>query len=243
MILGLGANSNWWGTSFINKLSEHFKVVIFDNRGTGQSDDPNLDYSITTLAEDVLNMMDSLNIECAHIFGHSMGGLIVQELILNFEERFEKAALCSSSCGGPESITASPEVLKIVERPREGRSPNEIARETLSIIYANNFLEKYPKFINLAIDVMTINPIPSTNYDRQRRAILSFKSCAKLRSLKIPVLIMHGKKDILVPSENIEVLGKLIPHAETVMFNNSAHAPFVEEPKLFMKTLINFLKF
>jgi len=242
MVLGLGANSDWWGTSFLNKLSEHFKVVVFDNRGTGQSDDPNLDYSITTLAEDVLNMMDSLNIEHAYIFGHSMGGLIVQELVLNYEERFKKVVLCSSSCGGPESITASPKVLEIVERPREGRAPEEIARETLSILYTDNFLEKYPKFINLAIENMSINPMSSINYDRQRRAILSFKSCVKLRSLKLPVLIMHGKEDLLVPSENVEVLAKLIPHADIMVFSKSAHAPYVEEPKLFLKTLIDFLK-
>ena len=113
MIIGLGANSTWWGKYFLNGLAKHFKVIVFDNRGTGRSGDLKVEYSIKSLANDTLTLMNALNIDTAHVFGHSMGGYIAQELVLNYN-RVNKLILCSTSCGGAISVSANPNVLQIV---------------------------------------------------------------------------------------------------------------------------------
>jgi pimeloyl-ACP methyl ester carboxylesterase len=113
MIMGLGANSEWWNEEIINRLNDSFKVMILDNRGTGRSDDPGVEFSIKDLAEDVINLMDKVNIPKAHILGISMGGMIAQELALNFPEKVIKLVLCSTYCGGSKSIPPSREVLKL----------------------------------------------------------------------------------------------------------------------------------
>ena len=128
MILGIGANISWWGNYFINGLAKHFKVIIFDNRGTGKSEDPKQDYFIKTLADDAIGLLNALNIERTYIFGHSMGGYITQELALNYN-RVNKIILCSTSCGGAKAILATPEVLDILAKPRKGREQKKLLKK------------------------------------------------------------------------------------------------------------------
>ena len=240
MILGLGANISWWGKYFLNGLAKHFKVIVFDNRGTGQSEDPKLDYFIRTLADDAIGLLDTLNIDKASIFGHSMGGGIAQELALNYT-RVNKLVLCSASCGGNKSILASPEVLDIVAKPRKGRDLEEVAKENLKIFYSIEFMEEHPKLINFAIKNMVKAPLDPNSYFRQTKAIELFNTSNRLKDLKIPTLILHGMKDVLVPPQNANILAELIPNSQVKIFSQSAHAPFVEEPDLVLNAIIEFL--
>lgn len=84
LIQGLSENVYWWDAPMIDELSKHMKLVIFDNRGVGRSDALEGDLTIEIMAADALGLMDALNINQAHILGHSMGGMIAQELALKF---------------------------------------------------------------------------------------------------------------------------------------------------------------
>jgi len=240
MILGIEANISWWGKYFINGLAKHFKVIVFDNRGTGKSEDLQQDYFISTLADDAIGLLNALNIDNIHIFGHSMGGYIAQELALNYN-RVNKIVLCSTSCGGDKSVLASPEVLDILAKPRKGRNPEEIAKENLKIFYSIEFMEKYPQLINLAIQNMIEAPMDPESYFRQTKAIELFDTCNRLKNLKIPTLILHGMKDVLVPPQNAYLLAELLSNSRVKIFSKSAHAPFVEEPDLVLKAIFQFL--
>ncbi|MEM3703331.1 MAG: alpha/beta hydrolase, partial [Candidatus Bathyarchaeia archaeon] len=101
MITGLGGNIDYWDIRLLDELSKRFKLVLFDNRGSGRSDVSDRQYTIKLLAEDTVGLMNALGIPKAHIFGLSMGGMIAQELALNFPEKVEKLILCSTFCGGP----------------------------------------------------------------------------------------------------------------------------------------------
>ncbi len=241
MILGIGANINWWGKYFINGLAKHFKVIVFDNRGTGQSEDPKQDYFIKLLADDAIGLLNALNIDKAYVFGHSMGGYIAQELALNYT-RVNKLVLCSTSCGGNKAILASPEVLEILGKTRKGRDPEEVAKENLKLFYSIEFMENYPKLINFAIQNMVKAPLDSDSYLRQTKAIELFDTCNRLKNIKIPTLILHGMKDILVPTQNANILANLIPNSQVKIISKSAHAPFVEQPDLVLKAIFDFLR-
>ncbi|MEM0331778.1 MAG: alpha/beta hydrolase, partial [Archaeoglobaceae archaeon] len=69
MIMGLGGNVLWWDPLILNEFSKHFKVVVFDNRGSGRSDKPDGEYSIKIFADDTVELMNSLGINKAHILG------------------------------------------------------------------------------------------------------------------------------------------------------------------------------
>lgn len=242
MILGLESNIDWWGRSLLKKISNSFKVIVFDNRGTGRSDTPEEVFSIKTLVNDTAGLMDALNIKQAHIFGHSMGGRIAQGLVLNYQERVKKLILCSTSCGASKFIPAPPEVMHIVESPRGNQTPEKTAKNMLSIFYTEDFLKTHPKFVEIAIQNMTKVQISSKSYNQQLKAIAAFDVCEKLKTINKQTCIMHGTQDRLVPAQNGKILAKLIPNATLILFKKSAHVPFVEERDKFLEKFIKFLK-
>jgi len=155
--------------------------------------------------------------------------------------RVTKLVLCSTSCGGDKSVLASPEVLDILGKPRKGRDPEEVAKENLKIFYSIEFIEKFPKLINFAIQNMVKAPLDPDSYFRQTKAIDLFNTCNRLKNIKIPSLILHGLKDVLVPPQNANILADLLLKSQVKIFPKSAHAPFVEEPDLVLKAIFEFL--
>ena len=126
MIMGILGNANCWDPRMMPVLSDKFKVITFDNRGAGRTDVSDKEFSMRLFAEDTVGLMDMLNIPKAHVLGISMGGMIAQELALNYPERVEKLILSSTLCGGPHSILIDAADLnrmssllgKLVDRPR-----------------------------------------------------------------------------------------------------------------------------
>src|SRR5579863_9024738 len=80
MIMGLGSSSATWSPELISRLSRRFQTIVYDNRGTGQSDKPAIPYSLEMFAGDAIALLDGLKIARCHVFGVSMGGMIAQEL-------------------------------------------------------------------------------------------------------------------------------------------------------------------
>ena len=89
LIMGLRRNAEWWYCQ-IPTLSEHFQVLVFDNRGAGRSDQPDGDYSISLFADDTAALMKGLGLSSAHVLGISMGGYIAQELAINYPEMVQR---------------------------------------------------------------------------------------------------------------------------------------------------------
>ncbi len=241
MILGLQANIDWWGKSLLKKVSNSFRVIVFDNRGAGRSNSSKSDISLHILAKDAVDLMDALNIEQANVFGHSMGGMISLMIALNAPQRVKKLILCSSHCGQSRLVPFSSKVKKILDQPQEKLSQEEIAKNFLSIFYTDEFLKNHPTFVELAIQNMTKRQMSPKNYNEQLNAIATFDMCDKLKNIKKPTLVLHGFKDVLVPVKNGEILANLIPNAKLNLFRNSAHVPFVEERDRFIQILIKFL--
>jgi pimeloyl-ACP methyl ester carboxylesterase len=71
---------------------------------------------------------------------------------------------------------------------------------------------------------------------------LNFDTYQRLPKIKAATLVMHGKKDILVPPENGKIIADKIPGAKLAYFENSGHALFSQEPEKVNKTLLEFLK-
>ena len=77
LIMGLGSNAyGWWRT--IPWLAERFRVIAFDNRGTGRSDAPDGAYAIGQMADDAAAVLDAAGHATAHVVGASLGGMIAQ---------------------------------------------------------------------------------------------------------------------------------------------------------------------
>ncbi|TFF87789.1 MAG: alpha/beta hydrolase [Promethearchaeota archaeon] len=242
MIMGLSANIDWWTPEFLDALSKKFKVVIFDNRDAGRSDKSKEDYTLKILADDTVGLMDALDIKKTYLLGVSMGGMIAQEVALNYPERIKKLILCSTNCGNPKSKLPSQEVMGLLTQEREGITKEEIVEITIPLLFTESFIESNREEVEEAKENMLIAPINPEAYQRQISAILKFNSGRRLKKLSVPTLVIHGKKDILVPPENAEILTKLIPESEMKLCDESAHAIFSHEPKIVTRAILDFLK-
>jgi pimeloyl-ACP methyl ester carboxylesterase len=240
MIMGLSANIDWWDPRMIQELSKNFKTVMFDNRGAGRTDLPKRECTIKLFADDTAGLMDALKISRAHVVGVSMGGMIAQELALNYPEKVEKLVLCSTNCGGEKSIQASTEVLEMLTADRGGLSPEEIARMTIPLLLTKAFIDKNPDFVELIIQQILRAPISNEAFMRQLIACMNFNTCDRLAQIKAPTLVLHGKRDILIPPENGSILAKAIPKAKLAYFENSAHG-LIEEMEKVLPVLVDFL--
>lgn len=99
MILGLGQDIATWGLQ-VSELSNHLRLIVFDNRDSGRSSRCTEIYTTETMARDTIGLMDHLGIDRAHILGTSMGGMIAQQIALMAPERVSSLILASTTSYG-----------------------------------------------------------------------------------------------------------------------------------------------
>jgi pimeloyl-ACP methyl ester carboxylesterase len=169
-----------------------------------------------------------------------MGGMIAQELALNHPGKVEKLVLCSTYCGGERSVQPSNEVMQALMPDREAISMEEVARMTIPLIITEEFLKNNPGVEEFVFQQITKTPISPEAFARQLNAIMDFDASDRLPYIKAPTLILHGKKDVLVPPENAPILNKAIPGSRLVYFDNSAHG-LIEETEKVLAAILDFL--
>ena len=91
-------------TGMASAFASNYRVLTFDQRGSGLSEKPDMPYSIAMLADDTAALMDHLNIPSAHIIGVSMGGMVAQEFALSHPHKVRSLVLGCTTPGGPKSI-------------------------------------------------------------------------------------------------------------------------------------------
>ena len=109
LIQGIGGSMNSWQPSILKELSSNHTVIIFDNRGVGNTTTGTKQFSIQQFANDTVGLLDGLKIQKANVLGFSMGSLIAQQLAVTHPEKVDRLLLIGSTCGGKESIPQSPE--------------------------------------------------------------------------------------------------------------------------------------
>ena len=112
-ISGGSADKNAWDPSFINDLSSNHTVIVFDNRGVGNTTIGSNPYTMQQLANDTAGLLDALKIQKANVLGYSLGSYIAQQLALTNPEKVNRLILAGSSCGGKESMDKPPEFLNL----------------------------------------------------------------------------------------------------------------------------------
>ncbi len=242
MIQGLSANTDWWTEDVLESLGEDFKLIIFDNRGAGITENTDRDFSIKMLADDTLALMGVLKINRFHVFGVSMGGMIAQELVINFPEKIEKLILGCTHCGGSKQILPSERVIYILNRDHQNITPKNLIEGTIPLLFTEDFIKKDPEFIEFYRQKLLKAPMSPESFHRQINAISNFDNCLQLENIKCPTLVIHGRKDVLVPYENAEILYKRIKNSKLILLDEAAHSFFQPKPEIVIKEIKDFLK-
>ena len=116
LIQGVGGSMDDWEPTILRELSSNHTVIIFDNRGVGNTTAGTKQFSIQQFANDSAGLLDALKIQKADVMGHSMGSFITQQLTLTHPEKVNRLVLVSSTCGGKESIPNTPADLELAKK-------------------------------------------------------------------------------------------------------------------------------
>ena len=114
LLVVLVCDMDAWEPSTLRDLSTNHTVIIFDNRGVGNTTTGTKPFSIQQFANDTAGLLDALKIQKADVLGFSMGSFIAQEITLLHPEKVNRLILYAASCGGKENIPQTPQVAKIL---------------------------------------------------------------------------------------------------------------------------------
>ncbi len=110
LINGYSFNMDSWDPTLLETLAANHTVIVFNNRGMGNTTSGEEEPSISLFANDTAGLLDALNIQKADVLSWSMGGRIAQELTLTYPDKVGKLILYAIGCGGPNSVPQSQEV-------------------------------------------------------------------------------------------------------------------------------------
>lgn len=244
LIAGVGYGC-WFWHKLVLELKEDFQVIIFDNRGSGQSHQPAGPYTVPMLAADTAGLLDALEMEGVAVLGHSLGGFIAQELAVSRPELIGKLILASTNHGGMGVVPITPEALEVLTN-REG-DPVELVKRGIEIGCAPGFGEKHPEVVKELMDYRFTNPVPPAQYHAQVAAGAGTAAYtpdqveSRMASIQVSTLILFGEYDRVVPPGNAQLMADMIADARVEILPDTGHIFPIEDPAAAADLIRNFL--
>ncbi|MGA9928056.1 MAG: alpha/beta hydrolase [Nitrososphaeraceae archaeon] len=243
LISGSGNVMDVWPTHFLKELALNHTVIIFDNRGVGNTTAGTRPFSIDQFANDTVGLLDALDIQRTDVLGFSMASFIAQKITLTHPERVSRLVLYGASCGGREGIPQTQEVTMTISDLANNRSQN--ADASLSVTFPPEWIRKNPNYLETIPKTPEI--ILSTTVVKQFNAVEDWLSrnwtgvCDQLQHISIPTLIITGAEDVSVPAANSLILVQKIPGAWLVQIKAAGHGLMFQYPEKFSEIVKTFL--
>jgi len=241
LISGSGLVMDQWQPSILRDLSRNHTVIIFDNRGVGNTTIGTKPFSIQQFANDTVGLLDVLKIQKVDVLGFSMGSFIAQEVTLLHPEKVNRLILYGASCGGKENVPQATQVMKILSDLVNNRTqdPEKVLSVTFPVEWVKSHSNVAP---TKSTEVVTSNTLRQQfNLNEEWLAINWNGVCDQLTKISIPTLIITGTKDVSVPATNSLVLVQKIPGAWLVQIKGGGHGLMYQYPFIFSKVLQTFL--
>ena len=239
LVHGLAYDRAGWGR-FPDLLAEHFRVVLIDNRGVGESDAPPGPYTVAEMAEDVVGVLDELGIERTNLFGVSLGGYIAQELTLTHPGRVEKLVLCSTAPGGPKAVP-----MPVATQQVFATYPTMEREAGLRMFVENSLgargVRERPELVE-EIFRYRLGHAPTVEaWVAQAAAGATYDSYDRIGAIDVPTLVVHGDADVVIDPGNAALLGELIPNARVELSPDRGHLMVWEGSERVAELVTEFL--
>jgi aminoacrylate hydrolase len=219
MISGLGGLASFWHDQ-VATFSKQFDVITHDSRGVGESDPLRGGYSVDKMAADVIALMDRLEIERAHVLGHSTGGAIAQALAVDHPRRLASIVL-SATWTKPDAYFRRMYGLRKEVLQRLG--PASYVAATTLFMYPSWWIAQNNERLR-HLEAQNLANFPPQEIALSRiDAILAFDRTQSLAKIRTPALVIGAEDDIVTPPYFSEELARLIPGAEVKIFPRGGH--------------------
>jgi pimeloyl-ACP methyl ester carboxylesterase len=220
------------------------EVILFNNTGVASSSGIVPD-TIEAMARDAITFTDALGLTTIDVVGHSMGGLVAQEVALARPDLVRRLVLVGTGPRGGEGIGARPGWVgelftRKYQRQEDMWLPILFAPTRTSQAAGRAYIER----IVARADRDT--PVSDQSIAAQRAAIAAYgaakdPSYANLKGLELPVLVVNGTDDIIIPTINSYILQQFLPDAELILYPDAGHGSHFQYPGLFVRHARIFL--
>ncbi|MBS0652084.1 MAG: alpha/beta fold hydrolase [Verrucomicrobia bacterium] len=240
LIAGYSCDLNLW-SGVREELARDFQLVLFDHRGVGKTEAFKDSFTIETMAEDVVHLIDALKLERPAVLGHSMGGGIVQVLAHRFMDKIGKTIIAQAVIKLTPAARAA--LVGNLNLLQDGVPRKRLAELIIPWLFSDALIDN-PEFCELFIRLQEENPNPATpeGLARQCDALMKFDSRSWYPQIKTAPLILAGDEDRLCPPKSAEELAAKIPNARLHVFRGVGHVSPVECPQAFCEAVRSFLK-
>jgi pimeloyl-ACP methyl ester carboxylesterase len=242
LIMGLGAQLIDWPDEFCAALAGRgYRVIRFDNRDAGLSggadggspdlaavlagDFRTVPYRLADLAADAAGLLDALGIEAVHVVGASMGGMIAQQLALDFPGRVRSLCSIMSTTGDRSVGRPTPEAAAVLTRPGAPNRDDAIADAVaVSRTIGSPGFPADPAELLRRATAKVDRAYRPAGRARQYAAILASPDRTdRLREVRVPAVVIHGADDPLVDVSGGRATAAAIPGAELVVVEGMGH--------------------
>jgi pimeloyl-ACP methyl ester carboxylesterase len=237
LIMGLGAPGSRW-KDHAAAYEKHFRCILVDNRGAGESDKPHDPFTTKVMADDIAGLMLALSIDNARIAGISMGSAIAQELALSYPKKVRSLVLVSSwsRC---DRYTQT--VFEHFKKVRELASPADFTQLLQLWIASPPYYEEH--FNEMVRDQTQAQDdyMPVHAFQAQSDACIMHNTFDRLDQITVPTLLTVGDADIFTPLRLTAEIHERMPGSEMIVFKGRGHIHHWEDLERFNDVTTQFL--
>jgi len=220
LVHGYPLDHSIWET-VAGSLERTFDLIMPDLRGFGRSSTVDTPYTMDDLAEDLAGLLDALQIPETIIAGHSMGGYVALAFLSRFPTRTRGLALVSSQTAADPSDRKEGRYRTASEVAENGTTP--VVAAMAPKLSANPDVQQ--AMTRLMEKQSAAGIIGALRAMAERRDASSL-----LMSLRIPVTLVHGDADLLIPIDRAREVKAVVPHAHLVELAGVGHMPMLDAP-------------
>ncbi|EKD74153.1 MAG: hypothetical protein ACD_45C00056G0009 [uncultured bacterium] len=235
LIAGYATDVSSWDQEFLATLAQQHQIIVLNNRNVGGSHITSAAYESKDLANDTYQLIRKLKLKQPAVVGISMGGMIAQQLAVLHPDALGYLVLINTSISGEQAIRPS----HMVEKKLLGLSKYKLGFYVSAIDLFFPPSWKMQMAYSLATDRFqphTLTEIDSGSIMLQQQHLIMHwlddnATAKKISKLHLPVLILNGESDIVIPPINSIILANTIPHAQLVRWKEGGHAMIYQYPE------------
>lgn len=242
-ISGTGGDLRRSPNAFDSPLPQQFEVLAYDQRGLGQSDRPDVPYTMADYAADADALLQALGWERCMVMGVSFGGMVAQEFAVRYPQRVERLVLACTSSGGAGGASYPLHELTGLSVEEWGRRVVELSDVRRDAAWQATHAQEFKTLVDemlAGLKVGANEPGRAAGARRQIEARKDHNTYDRLPSLPMPVLICGGRYDGIAAVSNQEAMLRQIPKAKLELFEGG-HLFFIQDPNVFLR-IAAFLK-
>lgn len=225
LVNGMGSPLVAYEDGFVAELTDRgFDVARFDNRDSGRATATSGGYLLIDMATDAIAVMDDVGWSTAHVFGMSMGGMIVQQLGISFADRLRSITSVMSSTGNPKHGTSSRAAREalVAQAPKEREAwiAHRVASEKIWASPA----EWTPESSRAKGELMYDYGIQNRGVMHHYNAVMNSPPREdELAQVQVPTLVLHGSQDMLLSSSGGRRTAEVMANARYVELDGMGH--------------------